>query len=73
MRSNLRKLADREWHLKNLYKIRDENRQLINLDINKFPNQRKIFNILKTLGFQRIHIVIPKGHKINISTLFLIL
>lgn len=73
LRSNIKKLADREWRLKNLYKIRDENRQLINLDIDKFPNQRKIFDILKALNFRGIRIVIPKGRKMGVSTLFLIL
>lgn len=73
LRSNIAKLADREWRLKNLYKIRDENRQLINLDIDKFPNQRKIFDILKALNFRGIRIVIPKGRKMGVSTLFLIL
>lgn len=66
-------LADREWRLGRLYKIRDENRQLVNLDIDKFPNQRKLFDILKSLGFRGIRILIPKGRKMGVSTFFLLM
>jgi len=66
-------LADREWRLSRLYKIRDENRQLVNLDIDKFPNQRKLFDILKSLNFRGIRILIPKSRKMGVSTFFLLM
>lgn len=73
LRERLRKFGDKEWRLRNLYKIKNENRQLVNLDIDKFPNQRRLFGILKALGFRGIRILIPKGRKMGVSTLFLIL
>lgn len=68
-----RKLASKEWRLSHLYKIRDENRQLVLLDIDKFPNQRKLFDILKALNFRGVRILIPKGRKMGVSTFFLLL
>lgn len=72
-RDNLTKFASKEWRLRNLYKIRDENRKLVNLDIDKFPNQRKLFDIMKKLNFRGIRLLIPKGRKMGVSTLFLIM
>lgn len=66
-------LSSREWRLSRLYKIRDENRQLVLLDIDKFPNQRKLFEILKSLNFRGIRILIPKGRKMGVSTFFLLM
>lgn len=73
LRKKDRRLESREWRLKHLYKIRDENRQLVLLDIDKFPNQRKLFDILKALNFRGIRILIPKGRKMGVSTFFLLL
>lgn len=67
-KKDLETIWNKEWRMKNFYKIRTEGRGLVNFDIDKRPVQRALFDAAKAKNFRGIRDIILKARKEGVTT-----